>query len=103
MGVAKDEKCTVKPDTFALGVHGGSVNITEGDEGELARALYHRGPVSVAFEVVDGFSDYKSGVYVSKTCKNTTQDVNHAVLAVGYGEEDGKKYWLIKNSWGKDW
>lgn len=101
--VAKDGNCTVNRDTFALGVRGGSVNITEGDEGELARALFHRGPVSVAFQVVDGFRDYKSGVYTSKTCKNTTQDVNHAVLAVGYGEEEGKKYWLVKNSWGKDW
>ena len=31
------------------------------------------------------------------------QDVNHAVLAVGYGVEDDVEYWLIKNSWGENW
>jgi cathepsin H len=65
--------------------------------------LYEHGPVSITFEVVNGFRDYKTGVYVSDVCKNTPLDVNHAVLAVGYGTENGVDYWIVKNSWGVEW
>ena len=82
---------------------GGSVNITAGNETELLHAVFEHGPVSIAFEVVDGFKAYSTGVYTSTVCKNGPADVNHAVLAVGFGPENGVDYWLVKNSWGISW
>ena len=82
----------------------GSFNITEGDEDTLFEAVAYLNPVSIAYEVVDDFRHYANGVYTSDTCKSGPTDVNHAVLAVGYGTDtNGKDYWIIKNSWGADW
>ncbi|KAI3913450.1 hypothetical protein MKW98_003929 [Papaver atlanticum] len=80
-----------------------SVNITLGAEDELQHAVAFVRPVSIAFEVIKGFRLYKEGVFTSDHCGTTPMDVNHAVLAVGYGVENDTPYWLIKNSWGATW
>lgn len=99
---AKDGVCKFSSENVGVQVLD-SVNITLGAEDELKHAVAMVRPVSVAFQVVSGFRFYKSGVYTSDSCGSTPMDVNHAVLAVGYGVEDGVPYWLIKNSWGGSW
>ncbi|UYV60885.1 CTSS [Cordylochernes scorpioides] len=75
------------------------VELPEGDEEALKEALATVGPISVAIAANHGIHLYKSGVYRG-SCNHR---LNHAVLAVGYGEQDGVPYWLIKNSWGEQW
>ncbi|KAK9274680.1 hypothetical protein L1049_021931 [Liquidambar formosana] len=98
----KDGSCKFSSENVGVTVVD-SVNITLGAEDELKHAVAMVRPVSVAFQVVSGFRFYNEGVYTSDTCGTTPMDVNHAVLAVGYGVENGVPYWLIKNSWGEEW
>jgi len=65
------------------------------------KAAMAKGPVSVAVEADKSvFQNYRKGVITSKKCG---QKLDHGVLAVGYGTEDGEDYFLVKNSWGADW
>lgn len=61
--------------------------------------MYKNGPFTTSISFESGLQSYIGGVY---TCKSPTE-YNHDVVAVGYGEEDGKKYVLLRNSWGKSW
>merc|ERR1719499_2829177 len=67
-------------------------------ESKLKAAVSH-GPVGVGVHVVHKLQFYKGGIFSGK-CGTR---LNHALLVVGYGEENGKKYWKLKNSWGKHW
>lgn len=70
---------------------------------ELEDAVANVGPISVGVAVNKDFLFYSSGVFDDPECSPALEDQAHAVLAVGYGTEDGKDYWLIKNSWSTHW
>ncbi|XP_072258359.1 cathepsin S-like [Pyxicephalus adspersus] len=75
------------------------------DEGIMASSLALDGPITVGIDASDDFSQYKDGIFTG----DCSDQVNHAVIIVGYGteydENEGKDidYWIIKNSWGENW
>ncbi|XP_014004112.1 pro-cathepsin H-like [Salmo salar] len=96
--ILKEGTCKFKTDLAAAFVKD-VVNITRYEEMGMLDAVARHNPVSLAYEVTSDFMHYHSGVYRSMECHNTTDTVNHAVLAVGY-DEKGTPYWIVKNSWG---
>lgn len=98
----KDERC--KFNASSVGADDtGYVDVKHGDEDALKIAVATVGPISVAIDAGHmSFQFYKDGVYDEPACSSV--DLDHGVLAVGYGTTaDGKDYWLVKNSWGKSW
>jgi len=80
----------------------GFVDVKQGCEHSLKRAVATQGPVSVAIDASHrSFQMYAGGVYYEPEC--SSDQLDHGVLVVGYGEEDGHKFWLVKNSWSADW
>merc|ERR1712166_1353833 len=74
--------------------------VVESDEDAMAAWVTKNGPLSISVDAMTQYWwPYTSGIM--STCCNT--DVDHAVLIVGFGVENGQKYWLVKNSWGENW
>lgn len=75
-------------------------DVEPNDQISLKNAVFKQ-PVSVAIQADSFyFQSYSSGVLDSEKCGT---ELNHGVLIVGYGEENGQKYWLVKNSWSTSW
>jgi len=69
-------------------------------EAGLVAAIYV-GPVSVLVEADQSvFQFYHSGVVSSPACGT---QIDHAILATGYGTQGGQDYYNVKNSWGASW
>ncbi|KAG2496883.1 hypothetical protein HYH03_005282 [Edaphochlamys debaryana] len=75
-------------------------NLEKGVEAMMSE-IYHRGPITCGVACPNDFTwKYGSGIF-RDTSKDT--EIDHDVEVVGWGEEDGLKYWLVRNSWGTYW
>jgi len=79
----------------------GYKNVPTGNEAQLV-TFVNKQPVSVAIDAShNSFQLYKTGIYYEPACSSSNLD--HGVLAIGYGTDATGDYWLVKNSWGLGW
>lgn len=97
-GASKPTPMCVASKEAGARYHGSSVYSV--DPHHMHHEIYLRGPVEAAFTVYADFLTYKSGVYEHTSGKELG---GHAIKVMGWGVEDGKKYWLVANSWNEDW
>ena len=94
----KDQSCKFKQNSVGATITG-YYSSQNKNEVEMTQALDSVGPLSIVLNA-DILQSYSSGI-VNTRC---SKDVNHAVLAVGYGTDaKGLDYYIVKNSWGSAW
>lgn len=71
----------------------GLVNGTENMMAEIQK----RGPITCGVAVTKEFEEYSGGIFHDTT---GAEDIDHAISVAGWGEQDGKPYWIVRNSWG---
>lgn len=98
-----DGVCHANLATAAVHISG-YVNVTTKSVPALKMALFNEGPISISIDASHkSLSFYDHGVYFEPKCGNGPDQLDHSVLAVGYGTLNGKAYWLVKNSWSFYW
>jgi len=80
--------------------YGASAYSVRAREQDIMTEIYEHGSVEAAFSVYEDFLNYKSGVYQHV---HGSQLGGHAIKLIGWGVENGTKYWLAVNSWNEGW
>jgi len=93
--------CQFNKDKIAAVVTGNHFSGTQ-DEEKIKDMVFQTGPLSVAINANPLFS-YKTGIVDLSAAQCNPKGLNHGVTMVGYGTENGKDYWILKNSWNQNW
>ncbi|XP_030388251.1 cathepsin L1 [Scaptodrosophila lebanonensis] len=76
--------------------------IKPGDEQKMKEVIATLGPLACSINAAPAsFEQYSGGIYDDDECNQ--DDLNHSVVVVGYGSENGRDYWIVKNSYSQNW
>lgn len=76
---------------------------TKGGEIQIRREIWRWGPVATGMQVYPDFYTFDAPREIYKWNGKGPQVGGHAVVILGWGEEKGVKYWIVRNSWGASW
>jgi cathepsin L len=96
---ARDGTCKAGSLTPAVGIKG-QVDLPTNNYTALIGALSTEGPIAISVDA--SWGGYEGGIFEPSDSGIATT-IDHAVQLVGYGTQDGKDYWLVRNSWGGSW
>ncbi|KAF5817528.1 putative actinidain [Helianthus annuus] len=97
--IGMDGICNNNKKSKKRGSIDGYEHVPMNNESALQIAVVNQ-PVSVSIDSNSrDFQLYASGIY-NGSCGI---ELDHAVVLGGYGTEDGKEYWIVRNSWGVEW
>ena len=79
--------------------YGESVYSIIGEE-NIMKEIYENGPVEGTYYIYEDFITYKSGIY-----QHVVGELigDHDIKILGWGVENGVKYWICVNSWNEEW
>lgn len=69
-------------------------------EKEMMKEIYDNGSCTISMNIYEDFGNYEKGIYQHVTGKPLG---GHAIKVIGWGVENGVKYWLFVNSWNETW
>jgi len=94
---ARDGVCKYKDDMKTGAIKAFSA-IAQQDCDGLLHAITQQ-PVSVGI-AANAIMSYSSGIFNNPRCGT---QLNHGVVAIGYGSQGAQEYWIVRNSWGDQW
>jgi cathepsin L len=96
-----DSACAVPDGTAPKLTIEGYTRVPTNSYKSFMNSLVKEGPIAISVDA-SNWHAYHSGVY--SNCNQENPDLDHAVVAVGYGEDaNGSKYFLVRNSWSASW
>jgi cathepsin L len=91
-----DSSCGVTDSMLPKATIKGFTQLPANNYTALMNSVAQVGPIAISVDA-STFHAYESGIFSG--CNQEQPDINHAVVLVGYGEENGQKYWIVRNSW----
>jgi hypothetical protein len=77
------------------------------NEQAIMAEIHEYGPVCSGYMVYQSFYDFfaknPTGIYKERPSTSDKEVGGHAIIITGWGEENGVKYWIVRNSWGRKW